>query len=291
MTKLLIRAWFGLNALPFGVYRLLAFCLSAVLALLVFVFGSERRNVTLTNLRLCFPESSAYQRVVWTIGHMFLYVRTFLDRAWLWNGTDTQLRQRVIITNPEQIAQHESDKSRIFLAPHFLGLDAAWSRLGLEVDMVTMYSNQKNLVLNEVIKQGRQRYGDQLLLSRQQGVRPLIQAMKKGRPLYYLPDMDFGEKDSVFVTFFGVQAATVTAVSRLARLLDADVIPVTTVFRAGKYEVTLHSPLSNFPTADDAESTQLLNHCIEKWVKTNLMQYLWLHKRFKTRPAGQARIY
>lgn len=272
-------------------YRLLAFVVSALLAILVFAFGAERRNVTLINLKLCFPESSRAQRLAWTIRHMFLYVRTFLDRAWLWNCTEAQLRERVVISNPERIPAHSPGKSRIFLAPHFLGLDAAWSRLGLEVDMVTMYSNQKNLVLNEVIRQGRERYGDQLLLSRQQGVRPLIQAMKKGRPLYYLPDMDFGEKDSVFVTFFGVEAATVTAVSRLARMLDADVIPVTTMFRGGKYEVTLHSPLSNFPLADDTESTQYLNHCIEKWVKTNLVQYLWLHKRFKTRPPGQTRFY
>lgn len=291
MTQFFITLWFALGRFPFAVYRAVSTTLSVILAILLFAFARERRMVALTNLSLCFPSSSVLQRLRWALAHIYYYLRTFLDRAWLWSGNEALVRDRVKILNPEALRTLEGEQPTIFLAPHFLGLDAAWSRLSLEVDMVTMYSNQKNPVLNELILQGRSKFGDQLLLSRQQGVRPLLSAMKNGRPLYYLPDMDFGERDSVFVTFFGVPAATVTAVARLSRMLKAQVIPVTTLYRNGCYQIRIHEPLPNFPLENDADSTQVMNHHIESWVKDNIPQYLWLHKRFKTRPAGESRIY
>lgn len=262
-----------------------------LLAVLLFALARERRMVALTNLSLCFPDSSMVQRIRLALAHIYFYLRTFLDRAWLWSGDEKVVRDRVRIENPEALVNLDGGRPTIFLAPHFLGLDAAWSRLCLEIDMVTMYSNQKNPVLNSLILQGRSKFGDQLLLSRQQGVRPLLAAMKKGRPLYYLPDMDFGERDSVFVNFFGVKAATVTAVARLSKLLQAQVVPVTTKYSNGRYSIHIHEPLPNFPLDDDTDSTQVMNHYIESWVKDNIAQYLWLHKRFKTRPAGESRIY
>lgn len=291
MTQFFITLWFALGRFPFAMYRAVSTTLSVILAILLFAFARERRMVALTNLSLCFPSSSVLQRLQWILAHIYYYLRTFLDRAWLWSGNEALVRDRVNILNPEALRTLEGNRPTIFLAPHFLGLDAAWSRLCLEVDMVTMYSNQKNPVLNELILEGRSKFGDQLLLSRQQGVRPLLSAMKNGRPLYYLPDMDFGERDSVFVTFFGVPAATVTAVARLSRMLKAQVIPVTTLYRNGRYQIRIHEPLPNFPLENDADSTQVMNHHIESWVKDNIPQYLWLHKRFKTRPAGESRIY
>lgn len=290
--KTLITLWFRFASLPFGIYRLLAGLLCSLLAVGVLVFGTERRQVLLTNLALCFPNVSKLQRWIWAVQHVYLYLRTFLDRGWLWAGDAGQVRDRVVIENPQALRRLQlGDKPTILLAPHFLGLDAAWSRLSLDIDMVTMYSNQKNEVLNEVILSGRQLYGNQKLLSRQEGVRPLVQTMKKGRPLYYLPDMDFGEKDSVFVTFFGIKAATVTAVSRLSRLLKAQVVPVITRFDRGMYRVTVLDPIEPYPLEDDTSSTQAINSHIETWVQMNVPQYLWTHKRFKTRPEGESKYY
>lgn len=291
VTRFLITVWFALGRLPLALYRIISTTIAGVLALLLFGLARERRMVTLTNLSLCFPESSLGQRIRWAFSHIYYYLRTFLDRAWLWSGNEALVRDRVHISNPEALEILQSGTPTILLAPHFLGLDAAWSRLCLEVDMVTMYSNQKNPVLNDFILKGRSKFGDQLLLSRQQGVRPLLAAMKKGRPLYYLPDMDFGERDSVFVNFFGTKAATVTAVARLAKMLKAQVVPVITVYSNGRYTIQIHDKLPDFPLDDDTESTQVMNHHIESWVKDNIPQYLWLHKRFKTRPAGESRIY
>jgi len=151
-----------------------------LLAMLLFALARERRTVALTNLALCFPDAAQLQRIRWAVAHIYLYLRTFLDRAWLWAGNEKVVRDRVLIENPEALSVLDSTSPTIFLAPHFLGLDAAWSRLCLEIDMVTMYSNQKNPVLNSLILEGRSKFGDQLLLSRQQGVRPLLAAIKKG---------------------------------------------------------------------------------------------------------------
>ena len=291
MTRFWIACWFALGRLPFPVYRALTASVCALLTLLLLLFAAERRRVAMTNLALCFPEKSFARRLAWTARHIHLYLQTFLDRGWLWQADPAVVRSRVRVLNPEALAAVDLATPTIFLAPHFLGLDAAWTRLCLDIDMVTMYSNQKNPSLNSLILNGRSRLGAPLLLSRQQGIRPLISAMRQGKPLYYLPDMDFGERDSVFVTFFGVQAATVTAVARLSKMLKAQVVPVTTRYVHGRYDITVHPPLANFPREDEVESTQAINHAIESWVLDNTVQYLWLHKRFKTRPEGQPRIY
>src|SRR3972149_3281653 len=109
----------------------------------------------------------------------------------------------------------------ILLAPHFVGLDMGGVRLTLDIDMVSIYARQKNEVFDAVLYAGRMRFGRLTLLSRQDGVRPALRAMQAGRPFYYLPDMDYGERDTMFVPFFGVDAATITGVSRLARLGQA----------------------------------------------------------------------
>jgi Kdo2-lipid IVA lauroyltransferase/acyltransferase len=172
-----------------------------------------------------------------------------------------------------------------------LGLDAGWTRLSLETSMVTMYSNQKNRVLNALMLAGRQRFGVQSLVSRQDGVKAVIRQIKAGKPLYYLPDMDFGPKDAVFVPFFGVPAATVTAVARMARLLGAQVLPCPTYITATGYRTVIMNPLANFPGDDDVAATTQINQLIESLILEHTDQYLWLHKRFKTRPAGQASLY
>ncbi|NJM32974.1 MAG: lysophospholipid acyltransferase family protein [Limnobacter sp.] len=285
MSFIFIRLWFAFARLPFWLYRLLAVFLCVCLTGVVLVFGAERRHVAWVNLKLCFPGTSNTRRVVWCVQHVYCYLRTFLDRGWLWRGNPQVVTRRVLIENPQRLAKLVgNNQPTLFLVPHFLGLDAAWSRLCLETDMVTMYSNQKNPALNAAILAGRSAYGQPLLLPRQAGVRPLLAAMKQGRPLYYLPDMDFGPKESLFVPFFGVQAATVPAVSRLARLLGAQVVLVTTRFYRGRYLVHIHEPLASFPLPTDAESTRVVNRLVETLVLQNPAQYLWTHKRLN--PSG-----
>jgi KDO2-lipid IV(A) lauroyltransferase len=158
--------------------------------------------------------------------------------------------------------------------------------------MVSMYSNQKDPALSALLYAGRTRHGNQRLVSRIEGVRPMLSAMKAGRPLYYLPDQDYGPRDAVFVPFFGVTAATTPGLARLARLTGAQVFAcVTRMLPGAGYVVEVGEPWDDFPGTDLAADAARMNRYIEDKVREMPEQYLWMHKRFKTRPPGEAGYY
>ena len=155
----------------------------------------------------------------------------------------------------------------------------------------TVYSNQKNPVFNKLLYDGRKRFNDIFLLSRQEGMRKIVKSMKEGHPFYYLPDMDFGPKDSIFVPFFGISAATIPGVARLVRLTGAKVVPCITRQVSDGYEVEVMPAWEGFPGESIEADTEFVNRFIESQVLRMPEQYFWLHKRFKTRPPGEQRYY
>jgi Kdo2-lipid IVA lauroyltransferase/acyltransferase len=156
-----------------------------------------------------------------------------------------------------------------------------------------MYSNQKDPIINDLLRRHRSRFRPIRLFSRQDGIRPVIREMRKGLPFYYLPDQDYGPRDSLFVPFFGVPAATITGLSRVAQLSRARVVPtVTRMLPGGQgYEVRVYPPWKDFPSGDDAADARRMNAFIEERILEMPEQYNWVHKRFKTRPPGEARFY
>ena len=259
---------------------------------LLYWFARERRHVTLTNLRLCFPDLDEEQRGVLARKHFSAFGRSFLERGLLWWASPKRLRRMVRIEGREHLDSARG-KPTILLVPHFVGLDMGWTRLTLELDMVSIYANQKDLLFNAALLRGRARFGDSTLLSRQEGTRPAIRLMRAGRPFYYLPDMDYGERDTIFVPFFGVSAATITGLSRLSRLAGAIVLPVIThMLPDGQgYVVNIGPPWTDFPGESVEADTRRMNVFIEGEVRRLPEQYFWLHKRFKTRPPNEESPY
>ncbi|MFA7270883.1 MAG: lipid A biosynthesis acyltransferase [Sterolibacterium sp.] len=259
---------------------------------LFYRFGRERRHVTLTNLRLCFPELSETQRESLARKHFVAFGRSFLERGLLWWAPPQRLQQLVQIEGFEHLKSAEG-KPTILLVPHFVGLDMGWTRLTMELDMVSIYANQKNLLFNAALLKGRTRFGGSTLLSRQEGTRPALRGMRAGKPFYYLPDMDYGQRDTIFVPFFGVPTATITGLSRLARLSGALVLPVVTRMQPGGqgYVVTIGPSWQDYPGVSIEADTRRMNAFIETEVRRLPEQYLWLHKRFKTRPPGEKSPY
>ena len=257
---------------------------------LLFVLARSRRRIVLRNLELCFPALSAEARQQLARSHFRVLARSFLERGILWWGSAARVRRLVRVEGLEHLPR---DRPSILLAPHFVGLDAAWTRLTLERDMAGIYANQKNPFFNRLLYRARTRFGHQIALSRQEGVREGVKAIKAGRPFYYLPDMDYGARDSVFVPFFGVPAATITGLPRLARLTGAAVIPCIARMLPGGagYVITLEEPWRDFPGDDVTADTRRMNAYIEERVRAMPEQYYWVHKRFKTRPAGEASLY
>ncbi|MBL8491937.1 MAG: lipid A biosynthesis acyltransferase, partial [Rhodocyclaceae bacterium] len=222
--------------------------------------------------------------------HFAAFGRSFVERGLLWWAPAERIRRLVRVDGLEHL-RAAGDRPVILLVPHFVGLDMGWTRLTLELSMVSIYANQKNLLFNAALLRGRTRFGDSLLLSRQEGTRPALRAMKAGKPFYYLPDMDYGQRDTIFVPFFGFPAATITGLSRLARMSGALVLPVITAMADGGYVVRIGPAWTDFPGADIEGDTLRMNACIEKEVRRLPEQYFWLHKRFKTRPPGEKGVY
>jgi Kdo2-lipid IVA lauroyltransferase/acyltransferase len=270
--------------------------LSIVVGRIGFGIARSRRNVALTNLRRCFPEKSESARVAIAKEHFRAYVQAALEHGFLWNASAQAIRDYVVLHDEhhwKRFREGENKRAVIWLCPHFIGLDAAAIRISIDTAGCSMYSSQSNPDLDRLMYEGRTRFNASKIFARTEGIKPVIRAMREGYPFYYLPDMDFGARESVFVPFFGVQAATLTAVSRLAKLTDAVVVPVIATQRddGSGYDVRFHPALEHFPSGDDVADAKRINELVESHVLNNVAQYLWTHKRFKTRPTGEKSFY
>ena len=265
--------------------------LGAVLGWVLYRLVASRRRVVLTNLAMCFPALSQAERQRLAKRTFVYFSQAWLDRAWLWHAPKAWVQRRVRLTG----AVHElagTDPTVVFL-PHFVGLDSVVPGVALAVlrPSITIYTDQSNKRVDQWILQGRRRFGPLRLFGRIEGVKPVVAALRPGQPLYLLPDMDFGPEESVFVPFYGVPTATVPSLSRFARLGRAKVVPVLPRMTEWGYEVNVLAAWSDFPSHDAVLDTARMNACLQDYIATMPAQYYWVHKRFKTRPEGEAPIY
>jgi len=262
------------------------------LGMLLYVLGRSRRAVALTNLALCFPQLAATERARIARAHFRALGRSFLERGLFWWGTPARFARIVRIEGIEHL-DRAAGRPVILLAPHFVGFEMGGVRIQLDRPVASMYSKQKNPVMDQAFLRGRLRFRSIKLYSRQDGVRPVVRALREGLPFFYLPDMDFGPRDAVFVPFCGVMAATITALSRLAQVTGAIVVPCITrqLPGGGGYVARLYPPWDGFPGADPTADAERMNAFIEARMREMPEQYYWVHKRFKTRPPGETSPY
>ncbi|HYJ20296.1 MAG TPA: lipid A biosynthesis acyltransferase [Burkholderiales bacterium] len=262
------------------------------LGMLLYIFARERRFVVHTNLRLCFPQWTQTQRNRVARAHFRAIGRGILEQGIGWWASPERIR-RLVRVEDRQYLEEAIKGQVIVLALHFVGVDMGAIRMSSEHSMATVYAQQKNPVFDALLRKARTRFGHNRLLSRQDGIRAVVKSMREGWSLFYLPDMDFGPQGSIFVPFFGVQAATVTGLSRIAKLTGARVLPfVTRELPGGQgYEARFYPLWENFPGNDVIADTRRMNAFIEERVMETPEQYYWVHKRFKTRPPGEARFY
>lgn len=261
------------------------------LGLLLHAVVRSRRKVVDTNLRLCFPQwSEAERRRV--AREVFVHVaQSFLDRAWLWHGDPEVVRARLALTGAvDELAGRDPT---ILFCPHFVGLDAGVTAATQQVPrrFVGIYTKQSNPVVDAWVLKGRYRFGDARPMSRSEGVRDLVAALRAGDVMYLLPDMNFGPEESIFVPFYGVPAATVPSLPRFARLGRAKIVPLLTRLTPTGYEVRVLEAWKGYPTGDVEADTALMNLRLQDYVDAMPSQYYWVHKRFKTRPPGEPGVY
>jgi KDO2-lipid IV(A) lauroyltransferase len=286
--RLAVAALWALHFLPLPILARLG----SAFGDLLYGLGRERRRVCLTNLARCFPEMAESERKLMARAHFRAFARAVLERSLLWWASRERISRLVRVSGLEHVLA-ERGRPLLLLAPHFVGLDAGFTRLSCEVDMAGIYARQKSAAMDAALLRGRTRFGRQLGFSRQDGVRRAILAIKEGIPFYYLPDLDYGPRDAVFVPFFGVPAATITGLPRMARLTGARVVPCISRMLPGGagYELRCYPAWENFPSDDIVADTRRMNAFIEERVREMPEQYFWTHKRFKTRPPGEAKWY
>ncbi|OJU90427.1 MAG: lipid A biosynthesis acyltransferase [Burkholderiales bacterium 66-5] len=289
MARIGIALLNALGRLPLSWLR----ALGALVGRLLFVLARQRRKVALRNLELCFPEMPLARRHALARETFEVFCQTFLDRGWLWSGPEALVRSRLQLTG----AVHELDGETptIVFAPHFYGMDAGGLVLPLlntTREFTSIFATHPNPVLDGWFMAGRQRFGNVAMLNRADGVRPIIQCLRKGGLLYLLPDMDYGPADSVFVPFFAVpEVATIPSLPRFARLGRAKVMALYSRMTPEGYEAHLTPAWEHYPTDDPVADTARMNRELEAAIRRAPAQYYWVHKRFKTRPAGQASLY
>jgi KDO2-lipid IV(A) lauroyltransferase len=251
----------------------------------------KRRKIALINLRLCMPELTEAQRVDIAKRHFMGYSRSILERSLIWWASFERIRRLIHIVPAVPEAAMKNGPTILF-CPHFVCLDVGGVAARV-VPLSTMYSPQKNKAFDDLLRYGRERYGPVRLFTRSDGIKPIIRALREGLPYYMLPDMDFGEKDAAFVPFFGVPAATLTAMGRLAGATGAKVIPVIATFLPDYkgYRVQFYPAWEDFPGDDIIAATRRMNAFIEDRVREHPAEYFWTHKRFKTRPPGEPSFY
>jgi KDO2-lipid IV(A) lauroyltransferase len=255
-------------------------------------FPTSNRHFAERHIELCFPEMGPQDRKHLVKQHFCLTGFAFLSLGVTWFAPRWRMKRFITVRDKHHIDDaFARGKNVILLAPHFIGLDTGGLRLSMKIKLVSMYRKARDPLL-EYLFQRRKRFGS-VVLERMSSLRPIIRYIREGRPFYYLPDQDMGERASVFVPFFGIPAATVTILSRLAESTNAMVIPcIIRILPHGRgYEVQLHPPFENFPTDDPVADARYMNTRIEQWVREMPEQYMWSYRRFKTRPNNEASLY
>ena len=277
----------GLGYLPLSWLRALGAGLGCVLWWAI----PSRRHVVRTNLQVCFPRLSAVERDVLGRQTFVYFAQAWLDRSWLWHRPAACIRARVQLTG--EVAALSDATATVLFAPHFMGLDVGWTALTLNLPLsfTTIFTPQSNATVDAWVAKGRQRFGHVRLFRREDGVKPIVSALREHALLYLLPDMNFGPSESIFVPFYGEPAATVPSLSRFAKLGRARVMPVITRMTPEGYEVVVHPAWRDFPTDDAQVDTATMNQRLEVFINSMPAQYFWVHKRFKTRPPGLAELY
>jgi len=277
-----------LGRLPLPVLR----ALGAFIGRALFLLAARRRKVALRNLEVCFPDVSPARRRAWARESFEVFCQTFLDRGWLWAGSEALVRSRVRLTGA--LHELEGDAPTIVFAPHFYSMDAGGLALPLNTqrEFTSIFATHPDPVQDAWFMAGRQRFGNVRMLNRADGVKPILSTLRKGGLLYLLPDMDYGPNDSVFVPFFAVpQVATIPSLSRFARLGRAKVVALYSRMTPDGYVAELTPAWEHFPTDDAVADAARMNRELEAAILTMPSQYYWVHRRFKTRPEGEPPVY
>lgn len=264
-----------------------------MLGQLFYRFAKRRRQIARCNIDLCFPGRTERERETMTREVMESIGIAFFETGMAWFWPRSRLQKLYTIDGLEHLRAAQRDgQGMLLMALHFSHIDIGAKLLGFEFSIDASYRPHNNPVYEYVQRRGRERHSAEGRAIPRDDIRAMIKALRAGRAIWYAPDQDYGPKHSIFVPLFGVPAATVTATSQLARMGKARVIGFTQRRKpGGGYHLQIYPPLQDFPSGDEVADTIRINEFVEARILEQPEQYLWVHRRFKTRPQGEADVY
>lgn len=266
--------------------------LGKLLGYLLYCMAGQRRRIAGTNIRLCFPELSPGERKKLVRQTFLSYGVTVLETALAWLRGAAHLQSYADIKGVEHIRNARAQgKGVLIIGAHFSTIDISGALVSSVLEMDVIYRSSGNPVFNRLIRKGRGRSFGAVI--DKQDTRSIIRGLRDGHAIWYAADQNYSRQHSVFAPFFGIPAATIRGTSRLVNITGA-VAVFCSHFRLDggrRYLVEFSPVLENFPGEDEVADATRINRLIEDKIRIYPDQYLWLHRRFKTRPEGEASFY
>lgn len=276
-----------LAVLPRALLRMVA----SLVSVLMYHLAVSRKKVARRNIELCFPGLDRAEQEALLKKHFRELGWTVVELPLAWFANYRRLEKMCEIDGLEHIhSVRRAGKGVLLVAGHFTSLEMTGCLLGQVLEYDAMYRSHKNPLFDRVQRQSRLRFTRSLVA--RDDLRSSLRLLKQGHVLWYAPDQDYGPKNSIFIPFMGVPAATLTATSRMAAMTSCAVVYMKTLRLAPwKYRIELSEPLEDFPGENIEKDTERLQAMLEANIREVPGQYLWVHRRFKTRPAGEASLY
>jgi len=287
-TWLAIGSMWVLGHLPFRAQSSIA----SLIAAFLYRTAKKRRHIAETNIRLCFPELNGQQQDKLVKDIFFNNAMGFIETCISWFNLNRKQLRTVQVHGLEYFKQAEAKPNGILLiGGHYSMLDLAGALISAYMEQLdTVQREHNNPLLNAIQTRSREQFIAQTITRKD--MRSVIRNLKEGRTVWYAPDQDYGRKNSVFAPFFGVPAASLRSTGKIAKATGATVLSIS-YFRdeQGHYHIYFGKPLDNFPSDDEVTDATRINQIIENEIRRYPAQYLWLHRRFKTRPDNEAPFY
>jgi len=286
--------WFGLGLLwllvqlPYPAIRVLGSQLGSSSR----HFLKRRESIARRNLELCFPNDTPAQREKLIKENFKAIGMALLETGIAWFWPDERVRKWFDVEGLENLKEVQAQNRGVMvIGVHFMSLELGGRVMGLCQPMMATYRPHNNLLMEWVQTRGRLR-SNKAMISRN-NLRGLVSALKKGEAVWFAPDQDYGRKGSSFAPFFAVEnVATTNGTFVISRLSGAPMLTVTMIRKADNsgYRLFISPELKNYPQ-DETEAAAYINKVIEKEIMRAPEQYLWVHRRFKTRPVGESSLY
>ena len=257
---------------------------------LIYPFMKKLRETAYSNISNCFPEKKQQQVTLLVKQHFDAIGISLFETANAYYGSDKKIKKLLSINNKHFFSDALKDEGGIILlCSHFMPLMLGSRALLLENTIANVYRPQNNKLFDKVMVKGYTKNGAVMIKSKD--TRSILKAIKNSLPIWYAPDQDLGINNSVFAPLFGIETATASATARLAKNNNTRVIPYSFIRTKHGYEMSFDKPIKNYPSNDPIKDATTTNKILESQIIKAPEQYLWIHRRFKTRPDGQENFY